>query len=233
MFCKIKKVIFFAFIIFGIFFIARSSLASFVVINEIAWMGREEGWQKEWIELYNAGDNAVFLDDWKIESEISNSPKIELKGKIEANSYFFLERTSNETVPHIKADQIYTGNLNNNGEILVLINKQGKTLDRVDCSLGWFAGDNASKKTMERISPHKDGSNAFNWKNSNEKHGTPKAENSLVIVNQEKTISIVDRDNKPNSDFYFILTIAIFISICLTMLIAAILLKIKRKKDRI
>lgn len=229
MFKKTKWLI----LLFSLVFVFNSQAIAFsgelVVINEIAWMGTEVAWQRQWIELYNPGEATVSLDGWKIDSVITNNIQIELSGTIEPKSYFLLERTSDETVPNVKADQIYTGNLNNAGEKLLLINSKGEVVDKVDCSLGWFAGDNATKQTMERIDPYKDGSDPFNWKTSNEVHGTPRAKNSPVIERKTTPIDTVYLE-EPNSRFYFLLTMGIFVSICIAFLVLALVLKIKRNR---
>lgn len=202
-----------------------------VVINEIAWMGTEAGWQKEWIELYNPKNRTVSLKKWKINSPLTGTPQITLEGIIGANSYFLLERTSDETVSDAKADQIYVGNLSNAGETLLLIDEKGVIIDKIDCSLGWFAGNNTAKKTMERINPCDDGSDPANWKTSNEKHGTPGEENSPVTEREVKTIDIASSD-EPNSRFYFLLTIGIFISACFALLLLSLWLKLKQGKGK-
>jgi len=146
-----------------------------VAINEIAWMGTKESYSNEWIELYNNLEEEIILDDWKIITG-DNSLEIKLKGSILPKSYFILERTDDDTVPNIKADLIYKGSLNNKGEHLILINKKGEISDEVNCSSGWFAGDNKEKFTMERINSLSSGNDPLSWKGSNSADGSPKKE---------------------------------------------------------
>ncbi|TSC69755.1 MAG: hypothetical protein G01um101470_987, partial [Parcubacteria group bacterium Gr01-1014_70] len=56
------------------------------------------------------------------------------------------------TVPNISADVIapFGSGLSNSGEILALKNADGIMIDRVDASVGWPAGDNISKDTMQK-----------------------------------------------------------------------------------
>ena len=147
-----------------------------VVINEIAWMGTEASSSDEWIELYNPTDKEIDLTGWKLEGP--GKKGIELKGSISANGYFLLERTDDNTVPGIKADQIYTGSLSNSGEKLRLIDEKEKEIDVVDCSKGWFAGNKESRQTMERINPFLSGNDENNWADSKNPGGTPRAKNS-------------------------------------------------------
>lgn len=121
-----------------------------IVINEIAWMGTSESANAEWIELYNNSDKSVVLDGWVIHAHDGN-PKINLVGSIGPDEYYLLERTSDESVPTVLADSIYSGSLSNTGERLQLIDAKGVMVDDLDfSSSGWPAGDNTTKATMQR-----------------------------------------------------------------------------------
>jgi hypothetical protein len=148
-----------------------------LIINEIAWAGTAASYSNEWIELYNGGDRDINLNGWILKSA-DKTPKISLSGIMPAKGFYLLERTDDETVPGIKADLIYKGALNNKGEDLTLYDNSGNLIDEVNCSSGWFAGDNKTKQTMERISPFASGNNSQNWKTSQSSGGTPKAINS-------------------------------------------------------
>ena len=161
-----------------------------VVINEVAWMGTIASANEEWLELYNTTAADVDLIGWKLQAEDS-APTIELIGTIAANSYFLLERTDDTTISDIAADQIYTGALENEGEILKLYDAENNLIDIVDASAGWIAGDNAVKQSMERIDAAKGGSDPPNWANNNlithngedsdggYVNSTPRAQNSV------------------------------------------------------
>ena len=141
-----------------------------VVISEIAWIGTEESFADEWIELYNNTDKAMNLEGWILKA-VDGTPEISLEGTILTKSFYLLERTDDDTVPDIKADLIYKGSLSNKGECLELINPQGEIVDKIDCSSGWFAGDNKTKQTMEKVGSE-------NWQTSQNPNGTPKDKNS-------------------------------------------------------
>ncbi len=146
-----------------------------VVINEITWMGTKEFYNDEWIELYNNSDSAVNLSGWTLKAD-DGSPEIELSGRILSKSFYLLERTDDETVAGVLADQIYKGGLANKGECLKLFDEQENLIDKVDCSDGWFAGDNKTKQTMERSVEVK--LQQVHWQTSQEPGGTPKKQNS-------------------------------------------------------
>lgn len=121
-----------------------------VVINEVAWAGTAASASDEWMELYNPGSVCIKLDGWKLTAD-SGQPNIILSGTISAGGYFLLERTDDSTVSDIKADQIYTGELNNLGDRLRLSNPDGVQIDTANIDGGsWPAGSTANNRSMER-----------------------------------------------------------------------------------
>lgn len=166
-----------------------------VVINEIGWMGTEKSPSDEWIELYNTANHPVSLDGWILKSETDGSPNINLNGTINSHDYYLIERTNDETISDITANlttSFGTGGLKNTGEKLVLRDQNGDAKDSVDGSSGWYAGENSTKSSMERINPKENGGRSNNWatndgitKNgldagNNKISGTPKARNSTA-----------------------------------------------------
>ncbi len=91
--------------------------------------------------------------------------------KILAGDFYLLERGSTDFLPGIKADTFFIGSLKNSGDSFRLFDKDCALIDEVIGSSSWPAGDNTSKKTMER------GSETFKWYTSKIEGGTPKAEN--------------------------------------------------------
>ncbi len=161
------KIIILIIISFSLFFLTPHITRAAVIINEIAWMGTENSASDEWMELYSS--QQTDLSGWLLEA-IDGTPIINLEGSISANGYFLLERTDDNPIPHITADQIYTGALSNTGENLKLKDSDGNIIDEIDCSDGWLAGDNSTKQTMEKISN--------GWQTSLNSGGTPKSQNS-------------------------------------------------------
>ncbi len=157
-----------------------------LIINEIAWIGTINSANDEWIELYNNSQNPINLEGWKIITS-DGTPEIKLSGTIPANGFYLLERTDDNTVPNIPADQIYKGGLGNSGEDLKLYDNSGILVDEVNCSSGWFAGNNKTKQTIERINSLASGNDAQNWQSSQNPGGTPKTKNSTgaSLNNQE------------------------------------------------
>ena len=169
-----------------------------VVINEIAWMGTSAGktGSDEWIELYNAEDQDINLFGWILKSETDDSPHITLSGAIPAHGYYLLERTDDTVISDIKANysgSFGSGGLKNDGEILILQDRAGNIVDSVNCSKGWFYGDNITKSSMERRDSSATGNNRSNWASNNRMvrngldadgspiNGTPSHRNSVQI----------------------------------------------------
>jgi len=155
-------------------FLVRAENLPEVTINEIAWMGTRENNNNEWLELYNNTNSTINLEGWLLKS-YDGTPEIKLSGEIPAYSFYLLERTDDNSVPGILADKIYTGALENSGEKLELFDNQKNLVDSVDCGSQWFAGDNTTKQTMEKIY-------SDDWQNSKEPGGTPKLKNSVLTA---------------------------------------------------
>lgn len=168
-------------------FIARAHAASpgDVVINEIAWMGTTNYHGDEWVELYNNTEGPISLEGWILGST-DGKPNISLGGVVSSGDFFLLERTDDTSVSDKQADQIYTGVLGNSGEHLELLDAQGNLIDNVNAwgKVLWegFGGDNEAKHTMERKDPKLAGSDPGNWATSADVGGTPKAQNSIYVV---------------------------------------------------
>lgn len=120
-----------------------------VVINEVAWSGTLASASDEWIELYNNRDAAMDVTGWTLTD--GGDIEIDLRGTIAPRSYYLLERTDDTTVSDVDADQIYTGNLNNAGETLVLRDATGNVIDMANTNGGaWSAGSASPRCSMER-----------------------------------------------------------------------------------
>lgn len=137
--------------------------------NEVAWMGTEESSYNEWIELKNTGQGEIDLEGWSLVSK-DDSPTIELTGVVQGGGLFLLERTDEDTVSNVKANQVYKGSLGNDGENLQLVSPQEEVVSTIGASGGWPAGNNDTKQTMIRCGEE--------WLDSPETGGSPKKENS-------------------------------------------------------
>ena len=173
-------------------FISNARAEESLVINEISWMGNFKSHSNEWIELYNPKEYEVNLDGWTLKAE-DGSPNMSLEGTIKEKGFYLLERTDDESVPNIKADILYRGALENEGEHLKLYDNSGELIDEIDCSSGWFKGNNETKETMERISHQFPGSLIENWQDG-PKEGSPKNKN--IYIEKEEKIEVKEIENK-------------------------------------
>ena len=130
-----------------------------IIINEVAWMGSVESSANEWIEIKNISGAPVDATGWQL-IDMDGELKASLSGAILAEGFYLLERTDDNSVPGVNADQIYTGSLENAGEGLRLFDPSCNLVDEVMASPDWPAGDNSYKKTAERQSD-------FSWRNYN------------------------------------------------------------------
>jgi len=169
-----------------------------VVINEIAWMGDVNNWRNEWIEIYNNSGQKVDLNGWSLQVDSKITPH---NGNIGPFSFFILAK--NDNTIH---DNLLKGSLNNNGGTIILRDNIGRIADRVDFVQGWPAGDNLSKRTMERKGPELSGSGKSNWQTSARPHGTIGSKNSLSSLYSQfiSRADILVEDNGKQNNRSFI-----------------------------
>ncbi len=148
-----------------------------VIINEVAWMGSKASANAEWIELKNISAQAVDVSGFQIISLRGRIKVILDDGEsIPAGGFYLLERTSNDAVPNISADDVYVGALSNSADGLRLFDTKCVLRDEAIGDPKWPAGNPAERRTMERaqdLSWHD-----YSGTASRMILGTPKKENS-------------------------------------------------------
>jgi len=175
-----------------------------VVINEIAWGGTAASSSDEWIELFNATDEAIDLAGWTLVfgettihlGAVDGSTRELRGGVLEAEGYVLLERSDDETVADVAADVVYVGALSNTGITIELFDSAGQVVDRVDAAdAGWSAGTGGGGEppyaSMERLDPYAETavwrSNTGDVRNGTDAdggtiNGTPGRENGARIL---------------------------------------------------
>ncbi len=123
-------------------------------ITEIAWMGTTESSFGEWFELYNNGAEAVDVSGWKLYKDNGAKIVFTLTKTIPAGGYLLVERTTPsmlDPVPSVsdEAGPFSNSGFANDGEVLVLKDMVGTTVQTLDYGSGWPAGDAATRQTMQ------------------------------------------------------------------------------------
>ena len=142
-----------------------------IIINEVAWMGSNQSFTHEWIELRNISGDVVNMSGWQI---INENEKIHVtfpQQSIFDEQFMILARSAANDTLEPDADLIFSGSIRNSNEGLRLFDNNCRLIDEVSASPSWPAGDNRTKQTMERT-------NDFGWVNSLTTGGTPGRENA-------------------------------------------------------
>jgi hypothetical protein len=206
----------------GLTGLAGAASAGDVVINEIAWMGTEDYYGDEWLELYNATGGNIDLTGWTIEdsagviADLSDTgADVMNNSTIAASGYYLIEyETSDESesaVNDVTGDfqGLDSGSLGNTGDKVILKDNAGTIIDEVDCSDGWFAGDSDARATMERRFPGQDSNDEANWGTNdmvtingtdaggNPIYGTPRQQNSVYATAVETMEGVLTVESSP------------------------------------
>ncbi len=115
---------------------------TYLVINEIAWMGTAANSNAEWIEIFNPNEFPVNLAGWILRAP-AGPLNIHLDGNIKSGGYYLLEREDDlNTIKNITADKVYFGALMpDTGQDIELVAPDGKVKDSVKTINGyWPAG---------------------------------------------------------------------------------------------
>lgn len=155
-----------------------------VVINEIMWMGNDDGSDDndEWIELRNMTNEKIDISGWDIMhggSGIGGHIEIPHGYSIKPNGYFLItkEKWDNTAIKlsgDLDKDEGYTHvsgmSLLNTGEDLILLDKNKNTIDTAWKDAAWPAGCNNKSgvcdglsQSMERKDMPGDGTLSGSW----------------------------------------------------------------------
>ena len=151
------------------------SLFGQVVINEIHYDPDVKTEHVEFIELHNAGGEAVDLTGWRFEDGVEYT--FAAGTAIETGAYLVIT----ENKPQFDAkfgsvfaggekafDQWHSGALTNDGETVTLLDATGETVDEVDyqSTFPWPIAANGDGVSMELINPSLDNDLGGSWRSS-------------------------------------------------------------------
>jgi len=139
-----------------------------VVINEIFYNAPDDIEDLEYIELHNAGEQAVDLSGWAFRKGIRYT--FPQGSRLEARGFLVLCRNSERFKEYYSCPiaGTFPQHLSNKGERLELVDPSGHVLDSVKYqdSPPWPAGANGASGSLERICPDAAGEDPFNWASS-------------------------------------------------------------------
>lgn len=141
------------FLVVGLWFLP-SVVSAAITIHEVAWMGTTGSQYEEWIELYNNG-SAQSLEGFKIYKAGGGTLLISLSGSISAGEYLLVCRTTPSVANPLGGACGVTGSfggsgLNNTSEHIILKDGGGSTIDSINATSGWPAGNSTTKDTMQK-----------------------------------------------------------------------------------
>jgi len=148
---------------------ARQLLAANVVINEIHYDPAVKTELVEFVELYNAGDEAADLSGWTFSDAMDFSFA---DGTIlEAGGYLVVSQDPVAAQAKFDIDSLgpFSGRLSNDGETITLRDANGERQDEASYKLGfpWPTVGDESDRSIELINPAFDNDLGGNWRRSN------------------------------------------------------------------
>ncbi len=178
-----------------------------LVINEI--MFEPLSGESEWVEIYNAGDNPVNLQDWRFSDFRDTIVITPNEVVIHPDEYWVIGKDSSLLLQVPLEHQVILHprfpTLNNDVDELSLLSPGGRLLDRVRYEDNWY-GRRVSKGTsLEKINPLLASQNKDNWAASVARNGsTPTEVNSVFVETTSSqgqgTLNITPNPFSPDGD---------------------------------
>ena len=162
-----------------------------VVINEINYNSSDDFDPKDWVELYNNTSSSIDLSGWYFSDSDDEHQFIFADGfALEASEYVVISRDKEAfqavfpNVSNVLGDMDF--GFSGSGELLRVFNAQDELIDQVTYSdnAPWPIEADGNGATLSLTHPGLDNTLAENWAAS-AGNGTPGAENSDVLVNNE------------------------------------------------
>ena len=180
-------------------------------INEIMYEPDIDN--SEFIEFLNSSDKTLNIGGWNIKTGNGNNFFLsEYSKPVPAGAYFVLMADSLTLQKYNLNNYPYKTILNrpnldltNNGELLLLKDFSGDTIDSVYYSSGWQNKNliNTKNISLEKINPYLNGNYSSDWSSSASVNGaTPGKRNSIYSVNRNisSKISVSPNPFSPDND---------------------------------
>jgi len=182
-----------------------------LVVNEIMFDPDIDN--SEFIEFLNLSNDSINIGGWKFEDENQNTSKLSTTSMIlPSNQYFLLiadsltvAKYNLELYPYKTVLGESSLGLVNNGELFLLKDARGNTIDSVWYSDKWHNKNfvNTRNISLERINPRLNGNDSKNWSSSVSSNGaTPANQNSIFTDNKNRAnnISVSPNPFSPDND---------------------------------
>lgn len=162
-----------------------------VIISEVAWMGSVESARDEWIEIANISSSSISLFGWQlVDGDEEVTVRIGSKNKVLPGDFFILARSGGAVAS--RAQATFTGSIRNTDEAIHLYDASCALVDEVRAAPSWAAGDNESKRTMER------NLGTLLWHTAAVVGGTPGTKNSTPL-SEKQAVSSAEQKQKTSS----------------------------------
>ncbi len=188
----------------------RSYSKNDLIINEIMYDPSDGN--SEFIELMNISGSNVELGGWKIEDDKGKQNKICNKNiTLFPGQYYIAASDSSMLDNYTFTQNKFIGILNsdlglsNEGEIILLKDARGNTIDSVFYSSKWHNKNFLETKniSLEKINPYLSGNLSTDWSSSTDPYGaTPGRQNSIFTINANNKSGLTISPNpfSPDND---------------------------------
>ena len=150
-------------------FVASPPSRAAVVINEINYHPDTDAEREEYVELYNTGATSVTLTNWRFVQGITYTfaPGTILP----SHGYLVVARDRARIISLFGIANVvgdFTGQLDNGGEWVTLVNDAGTTIDtvRYNDQWPWPAAADGIGSSLELVNPNDPNDDARNWRGS-------------------------------------------------------------------
>ena len=164
------------------------ALDAAVIINEIAY--HPLAGDSEWIELHSLSGVDIDLSGWRLADAVDYT--FAEGTKIPGHGFLIIAATpAAPSLAGLNALGPWTGALNNAGETLTLVNRDGRTMDALTYSNSgdWPAGADGSGATLARRNSESASPDVSSWAASADIGGTP-GRNNFAVSGQAPTITM-------------------------------------------
>lgn len=147
-----------------------------VVLNEILYHAPDDLDNLQFIELHNAGEQAVDISGWKLTKSVTYT--FPAKSTIDANGYLVVCKNLKEFKTHYRMDAAgqWEGTLSHSADHIELVDANGKKIDSVKYKSrgAWPIAADGYSSSLERICPTAATTGPENWAPSPMAPGSPR-----------------------------------------------------------